>query len=286
MILVAGGAMDPHQDRLIAALERVACPYQRLLWGPKDFPKLRYRLPEGVLEVEGKVVQPQALWLRHDVFTALHDPREAVVDRAQAWFDAILGWAFLRPEIRFPNRRALQTRVNKVAQLAQARACGLSIPITEVGTELWDWEPAQAWVAKPVSGGGYCRSMAELWEGMAGQDVAAQPAFIQNRLAGPELRVYIIGSQIFSWEILTDVLDHRCDPKAGLRATTLPPAETDALKTLAQQLGLDIAAADFKRDPHTGNLVFLEINTQAMWMAYDIAAQGALADAMVGWLTQ
>lgn len=286
MILVAGGASDPHHPRLIAALERAACPYHRLLWGPTDFPKLRYRVPEGVLEIEGAVVQPQALWLRHDVFTALHDPREAVVDRAQAWFDAVLGWAFLRPELRFPNRRALQGRVNKVAQLAQARACGLRIPLTEVGTELWDWEPAQAWVAKPVSGGGYCRSMAELLEGMAGEAVAAQPAFIQNRLGGPELRVYLIGAQIFCWEILTDVLDHRCDPQAGLRAAILPQAETDALKMLAEQLGLDIAAADFKRDPQTGDLVFLEINTQPMWLAYDIAAQGALADAMVAWLTQ
>lgn len=282
MILVAGGALDPHNLRILAALRRARVPYRAVLWGPRHFPSIRYAVPGAALEVDGASVTPTALWLRHDVFGALADPRPVVVDRAQAWFDALLGWATLRTDVRWPNRVALGRRINKVAQLAQARAHGLRIPETWVTNDLSPLvADAPRLVAKPISGGGHCQPVTALLAGVDLDIAAPQPAFVQVRQANPELRVYLVGERLFAWEIVTEAVDHRTDPAAGLRASSLPAHVAAPLRALARTIGLDLAAADFKRDPVSGEPIFLEINTQPMWTAYDTASGGALADAMV-----
>lgn len=282
MILVAGGALDPHNERILAALRRAGAPHHAVLCGPRLFPRIHYTVPGGALEIDGAPIAPTALWLRHDVFGALADRRPAVVQRAQAWFDALIGWASLRPDLRWPNRAALGRRINKVTQLALAHAHGLHIPTTWVTNDLSRLAPeAPGLVAKPISGGGHCMPMTALLTGIDPDGAAPQPAFVQARQAGPELRVYLVGERLFAWEIATTALDHRTDPAAGLRESALPADVAAPLRALARTLGLELAAADFKRDPTSGAPVFLEINTQPMWTAYDTASGGALADAMV-----
>lgn len=279
MILVAGGALDPHQARVIAALARRGAPCTPLLHGPDAFPVVTLDVPGAQLVVDGRAVAPDALWVRHDVFHALADPRRAVVARAQAWFDTIVGWASLRPEVWWPNRAAVTRRVDKIAQLGAAAKVGLRIPATRVTNDRAALAAdAAGLVAKPVSGGGLCRSVVGLLDG---RPAAPQPAFVQTRLDGPEVRAYVVGGRVLAWEILTDALDHRADPRAPVRRVALPDPERGLLLTLARTLGLDFAAADLKRDPADGALVFLEINTQPMWTAYDNDCGGELVDAIV-----
>jgi hypothetical protein len=288
LLLIAGGALDPHQERLRAAAARAGVPHRLLLCGPEDFPRLSYGVPDGALVLDGEPVSPTALWLRHDVFHTLADPRPEVGQRAQAWFDALVGWAALRPDVRWPNRRALARRVNKVAQLALAAAHGLRVPVTRVTNDLPSLvDGAEGLVAKPVSGGGLCCAVPELLGDLGLRGGAApQPAFVQERLAGPELRAYVVGRRVMTWEILTDTLDHRADPAAGVRAAALPPEVEARLLQLAATMGLEFAAADFKRDPASGAPVFLEINTQPMWTAYDTASGGELVRAILALLLE
>ena len=67
-------------------------------------------------------------------------------------------------------------------------------------------------------------------------------------------------------------------------APALPAALARALLELAEALGLDWAAADFKTDPGSGELCFLEINSAPMFVAFDRACDGALTDALLDWL--
>jgi hypothetical protein len=48
-----------------------------LLVGPEDHPRLRLSVPEGRLVIDDEPLDVGALWVRHDVFAALADPRAA-----------------------------------------------------------------------------------------------------------------------------------------------------------------------------------------------------------------
>jgi D-alanine-D-alanine ligase-like ATP-grasp enzyme len=48
---------------------------------------------------------------------------------------------------------------------------------------------------------------------------------------------------------------------------------------------MDFGAADFKTDPDTGQLVFLELNTSPMFARFDLVSGGQLCAAMVHELT-
>ena len=49
---------------------------------------------------------------------------------------------------------------------------------------------------------------------------------------------------------------------------------------------MDFGAADFKTDPETGELCFLEVNTSPMFAAFDQVAGGKLAEAILETLSR
>ena len=61
----------------------------------------------------------------------------------------------------------------------------------------------------------------------------------------------------------------------------MPSAIANRLVRLCDRIGLDFAAADFMRDPTSGELVFLEVNSQPMFAAFDLVAGGRLCDAIL-----
>lgn len=279
MLLVAGGSLDGHVTRIAAAAEALGVPHRVLRVGPNHHPRVTVELPSAALWIGGEGVSPSALWMRHDVFAGLADPRDAVRERAAVFYETIAGWAALRPDVRWVNRDASQRRVNKLAQLGLAAACGLRVPWTVVTNDPAALPDSPA-VAKPVLGGRLCVPLEEALSALDA-DGLPQPAFVQERLGGPEVRVYLVGDEVFAWTIHTDHLDHRSDPDARVHAAQVPAEVIDGLRRLMTRLGLDLAAADLKRDPVDGGLVFLEINSQPMWSFYDEASGGALARAMV-----
>jgi len=64
----------------------------------------------------------------------------------------------------------------------------------------------------------------------------------------------------------------------------VPPELAQPMLQLAEELGLDYAAADFKTCPKSGRWLFLEMNTMPMYAAFDKAAGGKLVAAMLRWL--
>ena len=61
----------------------------------------------------------------------------------------------------------------------------------------------------------------------------------------------------------------------------VPADLVEKLTHLSDHLGLDFAAADFKTDARSGELQFLEINTNPMFAGFDQIAAGALSDALL-----
>lgn len=272
MILIAGGRTDPNMRRLAGRLRERGIAFHDLLTGAGHSPKMRIDLGDGVLFVEDKPLNVTASFMRQDVFL-LDDPDPAAAQvAAMNWFQALRGWSVSQPGIRVFNRHTYLRENNKIQNLILARASGLAVPPTIVTTGCPVVPDEVPHIQKPVAGGEYT---AEL-----GAGGARYPRFVQPRLNRPEMRVYRIGSQIMGFWLDSADLDYRCADDVTLTRAEVPAAIATGLTRLCDQLELDFAAADFMSDDQ-GRLIFLEVNTQPMFAAFDVAADGALCDAII-----
>ena len=285
MLLIAGGVSDPSLAALASAAQARHARWLDARIPLTDSPSFHWDLSlqtsaSAWPACQGQVVT--AAFLRHDVFAALADPRPVVAERAQGWFAAMHGWLLAHPEVRVFNADMHPVAGNKPAALLQARAHGLRIPHTWVCNDMARLKsrlgqaPA---IAKPVAGGGHCQTLDEAVSQVSHAQ-AAMPALIQPRLIAPEYRVFVIGEQVLTFEVSSPSLDYRVNQDAVVCPAPNPP-EAAGLQALMKTLRMDFGAADFKTDPDTGALVFLELNTSPMFAHFDEVSDGAVCGAML-----
>jgi hypothetical protein len=277
MILVAGGQLDPNIGALLKRILARGLPFRNLLVGPELIPRFSVAL-DGPLELDGEAVEPVACFVRHDVFLAEKTGAAADQRAALNWFHAVRGWALSRPSVRMLNRRARGADYNKVENLVRARAAGLTVPATVVGNVPNAGAAAPA-IMKPVAGGELTMPLAQA------EDRLAYPYIQQPQLNRPELRVYHVGGDCIGFQIDSPDLDYRRHHDVRLKERRVPRALAQALGALCDDLGLDFAAADFMRAPD-GRWLFLEINSQPMFAAFDRVVSGRLSDSIIDWLVE
>jgi hypothetical protein len=100
------------------------------------------------------------------------------------------------------------------------------------------------------------------------------------------VRIYVIGAAEFAFEVCSPSLDYRVNQDAELILLPQVPQEVSRLRDLMSRVGLDFGAADFKTDPETGQLVFLELNTSPMFARFDQVSGGKVCAAMIHELTK
>ena len=168
--------------------------------------------------------------------------------------------------------------------LILAQKLGLLIPdtwMTNDAEELGRYSVGSA-IAKPVAGGDFCYPLEKLQSSIQFRNgCAAMPAIVQNRLVAPEIRIYIVGNYAFAFEIRSQHLDYRVKPDAEIISLETLPEEVELLRKLMASLRMDFGAADFKTEPKTKQLVFLELNSSPMFVRFDQILQGALCEAMI-----
>jgi hypothetical protein len=287
LILVAGGDADPNLARLLRRMAARGLDHLALLAGAAaGSPRLTWRLDEDTLSVDGAAVSPTAVFLRHDVFAHLSDGKAESRARAARWHQAVLSWALAHEGVALLNRGHGARQAAKPYVLHLARRSGLAVPETLVTSDAGAFEAeAAGWIAKPVNGGEHTRPLDEaLADGAWRRRCAAEPAIVQRRLVGPELRVYRVGPRWFAFALRSGALDYRTDPGVEVAAVPAPDALTAPLGRLMDGLGLDFGAADFKACPETGRPLFLEVNSAPMFAGFDRVARGALCDAVLDWL--
>jgi len=287
-LLLAGGHEDFNLTVLAEAAQRANVELLDMRLAATESPAFCWKLDESVARFEGKNVSATGAFIRHDVFGGMKDPRPEVSARALAWYQTVMGWLLSQPQVRLFNRHLSQAATNKAAALMLAREAGLRIPPTVITNEAgkFSQEQMESMIAKPVAGGDYCYSLSEaLDKTNLRNGLAAMPAIVQNRLAPPEIRIYVIGRSAFAFEVRSASLDYRVNQDAELIFLPEIPQELALLRTLMSRLGMDFGAADFKSDPETGQLVFLELNTSPMFARFDQASGGELCAAMIRELT-
>lgn len=227
---------------------------------------------------------PQGAFLRQDVFAPMADPRPAVHERAAGWYAAVQGWVMAHAQVRTVNADMAPVAFNKPAAQMAARRVGLRTPPTWVSNDTARMRArlSSPAIAKPVAGGGLCQTLAAALQGI---DVAhsAMPALVQPQLRAPELRVFVIGDQTLAFTVDSPSLDYRAQQDATVTPCPVP-AEAEALRHLMTEFRMTFGAADFKTDPDTGALCFLELNTSPMFAHFDQVSEGAVCRALLHYL--
>jgi glutathione synthase/RimK-type ligase-like ATP-grasp enzyme len=288
-ILVAGGDRDPNLLSLVATLTRRGDPFFFLQVGPDHHPWILWDMPADKLVVDGREVRPRAAFVRHDVFTNLADKRPASAHRAFAWYTTVTSWIAAHQDIRYLNRKSFDQGSLKPYALHLARELGLPIPTTYITNHLSSaeaLEPAKPKIVKPVNGGFHTKRLPEVVATTEARNgAAAAPAIVQTELVQPEIRVYGIGGRFLAFAMESDELDYRENQSARVKPLAEVPAGLqEPLARLMEKVGLQFAAADFKTDPDTGQLLFLEINTSPMFAAFDRVSDGAVSEAIAAFL--
>jgi glutathione synthase/RimK-type ligase-like ATP-grasp enzyme len=287
-LLLAGGHDDPNLTVLADAVRKANVEALDLRLPAAESPEFCWDPQGGVPEFGGRKLQATCAFIRHDVFGGMRDPRPEVTTRAYAWYQTVMGWLWSQPGIRLFNRGMTTAATNKPAALVFAHEAGLRIPPTMITNQAGDFSGKQleAMIAKPVSGGDYCYSLAEaLAKTDLRSGLAAMPAIVQKRLVPPEVRIYVIGRTEFAVEMRSSSLDYRVNQDVELILLPKVPQEVSRLRMLMSRLGLDFGAADFKTDADTGELVFLELNTSPMFARFDQASNGGVCAAIIQELT-
>ncbi len=287
-LLLAGGEGDPNLAALAKAANKAGAELQELRIPSGTSPAFCWNPAEGIARLSGQELKPSAAFIRYDVFAGMQDPRPEVNSRALAWYQTLMGWLLSEPQIRIFNRDVSQIATNKPATLVCAREAGLQIPATLVTNEVEKFGADQlhSLIAKPVAGGGYCHSLVDaLGKAELRGGLAATPAIVQKRLVSPEARIYVIGQSAFAFELRSNSLDYRVNQDAELTLLPEVPREVFMLRNLMSRLGVDFGAADFKTDPDTQQLLFLELNISPMFARFDQVSKGQLCAAIIRELT-
>ncbi|MDP4236759.1 MAG: hypothetical protein Q8919_09955 [Bacteroidota bacterium] len=104
------------------------------------------------------------------------------------------------------------------------------------------------------------------------------PVFFQRRIIGKNIRVHVVGEEVFACEIESEGIDYRY-AKSRMTPIELPEDIASASTGLAKRLGLLVAGIDLIVTPE-GQWYCLEANPSPGFSYYDIFPERSIAQAV------
>jgi hypothetical protein len=211
--------------------------------------------------------------------------------RARAWAEVFDAWLELGP-LRVANRSsASATNFSKPAQLQRIRACGFSVPETLV-TNLP--ELVRAFVARHrrvvYKSTSAVRSIVRMLDDEALRTldrIALLPTQFQAFVPGEDVRVHVVGEEVFATLIVSAAVDYRYAGRDGIsvemRPFSLPIEIAMRCVALSQTLGLAFSGIDLRRTP-AGEYFCFEVNPSPAYSYYQEQTDVAISDALVQYL--
>ncbi|WP_318306691.1 ATP-grasp domain-containing protein [Amycolatopsis solani] len=208
----------------------------------------------------------------------------AEVDQVlNAWSDRTAAYVLNRPEAAAGN-------ASKPFQLRAIAGAGFFVPPTLVTND-----PDQVAefirmhgdvIVKSVSGVRSRVRRVRSTDKLA--DVAACPTQFQRRVPGTDVRVHVVGVEVFAAEVDSDADDYRYARALGhrdpvLTAIDLPPEVSVRCLDLARRLGLPVAGIDLRRTPD-GEWYCFEVNPSPGFTYYESKTGQPIAAAVAGLL--
>lgn len=293
LAVVLGLAHEPPVAAVVAELQRMAAPHvmldqRRLLRG--DCRTWSSGMASGgVIEVDGDVVSLDdvtGVYTRLTSWSELPEVRAdpEVLDHAGRLHQAIDAWIETTPA-RVANRTSVNDTNNSKPYQALLIREYLDIPATLVTNDPTAVEAfRQEWgrvVYKSVSGE---RSIvADFEDGDVARLplLASAPVQFQEFVAGVDVRVHVVGDEVFATCVESDAVDYRYDPtgSARMHAVELPPAVAAACVALTARLGLELAGIDL-RYADDGRVVCFEVNPSPAYIVYEAVTGQPIAAAI------
>jgi len=290
MILVIGYGDDPAVRRVVEAAGDLGV--EHVLVDQQSHPVADLRVDArggGVLEHSGArtpLDEVAGVYARPLSAVPGTDPREG--ERGRTLVELLLGWIDVAPCRVASRPSAMHSNASKPYQAQLIAAAGFAVPetiVTDDPDEARAFAAAQgAVVFKSVSG---IRSIVRVLEGAALgrlERIRSLPTQFQALVPGTDVRVHVVGHEVFATEIGSDAVDYRYAGRDGLTAaltaTTLPDDVAERCVDLAATLGLPLAGIDLRRTP-AGDWVCFEVNPMPGYSFYESHTGQPIAAALV-----
>ena len=210
----------------------------------------------------------------------------AEVDQVlNAWTDRTPAYVLNRPEAGASNG-------SKPYQLRIVAAAGFLVPPTVVTND-----PARAAAFLAAHGDVIVKSTSGIRSrvrrvGPADTarlpDVRTCPTQFQRHVPGTDVRVHVVGTEVFAVEVDSEADDYRYARAQGLRAPVLtgidlPDDVAARCRDLAKRLGLPVAGIDLRRTPD-GEWYCFEVNPSPGFTYYESQTGQPIAAAIAGLL--
>lgn len=218
---------------------------------------------------------------------ALTDAAHDVAARVSAFDDAMLCWSELT-SARVVNRpSAMASNQSKVHQLALINAQGFRVPETLVTTDAAEvevfWERHGEIIYKSISGMRSIVSRLTLEHRTRFGDLAHSPVQFQQWIPGCDVRVHVVGGEVFACEIDSSAIDYRYprteEELPRIAPCRLPGELADRCRRLAESLGLDLSGIDLRRTPE-GEWCCFEVNPSPAFTFYAEATGQPIGEAV------
>ena len=254
--------------------------------------------PVGHLDLDGDLInlaEVSGVYLRtmdHRLLPevqhlAWQDARLLRVERLHDRFHA---WTEVTPALVFNRGSAMASNGSKPYQAQLIRAAGFRVPRTlvtndPVAVREFAAELDGEVIYKSASG---ARSIVRRLEADDLDRLDAIrwcPTQFQERVLGFDVRVHVVGREVFASKAVADAIDYRYahhdgGPPAELQPYDLPPGWADACIHLAHSLGLPLAGIDLKRTPD-GGMVCFEVNPSPGFSYYEETTGQPISRAIV-----
>lgn len=158
----------------------------------------------------------------------------------------------------------------KPLQTQVARACGFHVPASLLTN---DPEQARAFagrhglvVYKAAGGTRTTTGMLDLADTSRLRRLGTCPTYLQQYIAGTNVRVHVVGMDVFAIEIISDAVDYRSHVRE-MRAISLPPTVAERCRAVTKALDLLLTGIDLIRSA-AGEWYFLEANSSPAFTFY------------------
>ncbi|HEV2545756.1 MAG TPA: ATP-grasp domain-containing protein [Stellaceae bacterium] len=205
--------------------------------------------------------------------------------------DALLCWCEMTPATVINRPSAMGSNCSKPYQSMLIQEHGFAVPDTLVTTD--PVAAAEFWglhgdvVYKSISGIRSIVSRLRPEHRERLPDVAHAPTQFQEFIAGTDVRVHVVGDELFASEIRSDADDYRYASQLGsnveITATDMPDKLSERCRSLVASLGLLVAGIDLRRTAD-GRWYCFEVNPSPGFSFYEQATGQPIAQAIANLL--
>ena len=253
----------------------------------------------GALHYGGKEIDlgsVTAAFLRSYDFRRLHEIQDAG-EKSQVWRhaagvdDILYSWMELTPALVLNRPSDMGSNNSKPYQASLIQAAGFSVPETLITTDPVAarafWQAHGEVVYKSISGVRSIVSRLTKERGERLSEVANCPTQFQEYVPGTDYRVHVVGSEVFSCEVVSKADDYRYAHSHGygveILRRELPADVSERCVSLARKCGLALAGIDLRLRPD-GSWCCFEVNPSPAFTYYQQATGDRIDEAVAGLL--